>query len=136
MYSLDLESEPRIVIILRGINPDLSSAAAKKTNSINLNPNTSIHAHIQFSPGALFLGLLVHKPRGPLYPAGMMMPPGTRQRSMSQRMKMRARTMSLRAIGVHEGDDLDMRSIKVSNSENALCVASWSIFVATPYTTC
>lgn len=29
-------------------------------------------------------------------------------------MKMRARTMSLRAIGVHEGDDLDMRTIKVA----------------------
>lgn len=29
-------------------------------------------------------------------------------------MKMRARTMSLAVIGVHEGDDLDMRTVKVS----------------------
>lgn len=35
---------------------------------------------------------------------------------MSQRIKMRARTMSLRAIGVHEGDDLDMRTVQVSRS--------------------
>ena len=57
------------------------------------------------------------------------MPPATRQRSMSQRMKMRARTMSLAVIGVHEGDDLDMRTVKVSTFENACAV----VHLTTPY---
>ncbi len=43
------------------------------------------------------------------------MPPQQRvNRSMSARMVSRARTLSLAVIGVHEGDDLDMRTIKVS----------------------